>query len=61
LRAATDLFDIGGASSASRSKNLDRHWRNIRTVTLHNPTSYKAIALGDRLVNGTPLPANGYF
>ncbi|MGC4960845.1 acyl-CoA dehydrogenase [Gordonia sp. DT101] len=61
LRAAADLFDIGGASSASRSKNLDRHWRNIRTVTLHNPTSYKAIALGDRLVNGTPLPTNGYF
>ncbi|MHC3001987.1 acyl-CoA dehydrogenase family protein [Gordonia sp. GN26] len=61
LRAAADLFDVGGASSASRAKNLDRHWRNIRTVTLHNPTSYKAIALGDLLVNDTPLPANGYF
>jgi alkylation response protein AidB-like acyl-CoA dehydrogenase len=61
LRAATDLFDIGGASSASRARNLHRHWRNIRTVTLHNPTSYKAIALGDRLVNDAPLPRNGYF
>lgn len=61
LRAAADLFDVGGASSASRTTNLDRHWRNIRTVTLHNPTSYKAIALGDLLVNDTPLPANGYF
>ncbi|MFW0783669.1 acyl-CoA dehydrogenase family protein [Gordonia sp. CPCC 206044] len=61
LRAATALFDAGGASSASRAKNLDRHWRNIRTVTLHNPTSYKAVAVGDHLVNGAPLPRNGYF
>ena len=61
LPAATALFDVGGASSASRARNLDRHWRNIRTITLHNPTSYKAIALGDLAVNATPLPANGYF
>lgn len=61
LSAAAALFDLGGASAASRARNLDRHWRNIRTITLHNPTSYKAIALGDRLVNNTPLPANGYF
>lgn len=61
LPTATALFDVGGASSASRARNLDRHWRNIRTLTLHNPTSYKAVALGDLAVNGTGLPANGYF
>ncbi|QTD99699.1 acyl-CoA dehydrogenase family protein [Streptomyces cyanogenus] len=61
LAAATALFDVGGASAASRAKNLDRHWRNIRTLTLHNPASYKAIAIGDLLVNSAPLPANGYF
>jgi alkylation response protein AidB-like acyl-CoA dehydrogenase len=61
LHAATGLFDLGGASAASRARNLDRHWRNIRTITLHNPTSYKAIAIGDRIANDTPLPANGYF
>lgn len=61
LHAATRLFDLGGASSASRARNLDRHWRNIRTLTLHNPTSYKAIAVGDLVANGTPLPVNGYF
>lgn len=61
LAAAAAIFEVGGASAASRAKNLDRHWRNIRTLTLHNPTSYKAIAIGDRIVNGTPLPANGYF
>jgi hypothetical protein len=27
----------------------------------HNPTPYKARAVGDNLVNGTPLPAVGFF
>ncbi|MGA9374800.1 MAG: acyl-CoA dehydrogenase family protein, partial [Mycobacterium sp.] len=61
LAASASIFEVGGASSASRSKNLDRHWRNIRTLTLHNPTSYKAVAIGNLEVNGEPLPANGYF
>jgi len=29
--AATRLLELGGASAASRQRNLDRHWRNIRT------------------------------
>ena len=61
LEAATTLFDVGGASASSRAKNLDRHWRNLRTLTLHNPASYKAAALGRLLVTGEPLPTNGYF
>jgi alkylation response protein AidB-like acyl-CoA dehydrogenase len=61
LTTATSLFDVGGASGASRERNLDRHWRSIRTLTLHNPAAYKALALGDLFVNDTPLPANGYF
>ena len=27
--AATRLLELGGASAASRQRNLDRHWRNI--------------------------------
>lgn len=61
LTAAAAVFDVGGASAASRAVNLDRHWRNIRTLTLHNPTSYKALAIGDLVVNDNPLPGNGYF
>ncbi|OZC49896.1 acyl-CoA dehydrogenase [Rhodococcus sp. RS1C4] len=60
-RAATVLFEVGGASAASRAKNLDRHWRNIRTITLHNPAAYKASAIGNYVLNGEPLPFNGYF
>jgi alkylation response protein AidB-like acyl-CoA dehydrogenase len=60
-KAASLLFDVGGASAATRRKNLDRHWRAIRTLTLHNPTLYKAQAIGKHLIKGEPFPANGYF
>jgi alkylation response protein AidB-like acyl-CoA dehydrogenase len=59
--AATRLLELGGASAASRTRNLDRHWRNIRTITLHNPVAYKARAVGENLLHSTPLPANAYF
>lgn len=60
-RAADQLFDVGGASSASRKKNLDRHWRAIRTLTLHNPTLYKAHYIGRHLIHGEDFPTNAYF
>ena len=61
LRATTQLFELGGASSAKRSENLDRHWRNVRTLSAHNPNLFKARALGDFYLNGTPLPNQGFF
>jgi alkylation response protein AidB-like acyl-CoA dehydrogenase len=59
--AATRLLELGGASAASRQRNLDRHWRNIRTITLHNPVGLKARVIGENLLHGTPVPANAYF
>ena len=59
--AATRLLELGGASAASRQRNLDRHWRNIRTITLHNPVAYKARVIGQNLLHGSPIPANAYF
>lgn len=56
LRAATDLFNALGASSASSAKLLDRHWRNARTVATHNPIIYKAKVVGDWTINGTEPP-----
>ncbi|WP_078279866.1 acyl-CoA dehydrogenase family protein [Mycobacteroides franklinii] len=61
LDAAQRLFDTGGASATSRALNLDRHWRNVRTVASHNPLAYKAWATGDYVVNGTLPPNSGYF
>ena len=58
---ATKLFDAGGASATQAIYNLDRHWRNARTISTHNPAFLKASAIGDHLVNGASFPANGYF
>ena len=61
LAAAERLFDTGGASATARKLNLDRHWRNTRTMASHNPLAYKAYAAGNYAVNGVWPPANGYF
>jgi alkylation response protein AidB-like acyl-CoA dehydrogenase len=60
-KAASQIFDVGGASVVRQSHLLDRHWRNIRTLASHNPTSYKAQAIGAYHVRGTKLPGSGYF
>lgn len=61
LQASTLLFEVGGASATKQSANLDRHWRNIRTIASHNPTVYKARAIGDYVVNGIELPIRSVY
>jgi alkylation response protein AidB-like acyl-CoA dehydrogenase len=58
---AGHLFDVGGASATQAIYNLDRHWRNVRTASTHNPTFGKATSVGEFLVNGKAPPLNGYF
>lgn len=60
-QAASELFDVGGASAVRQTVALDRHWRNIRTIASHNPALYKAQAIGNALINGTPLPRLSFF
>lgn len=60
-KSASQIFDVGGASVVRQAYLLDRHWRNIRTLASHNPTSYKAQALGAYYVRQTRLPGSGYF
>lgn len=54
LEAATVLFDTLGASAVKADQGLDRHWRNARTLSSHNPVVYKHRIIGDFSVNGTP-------
>lgn len=61
ITAAERLFDTGGASATARKLNLDRHWRNARTIAGHSPLAYKAYAAGNYAVNGVWPAANGYF
>ena len=53
-----ELFDVTGASSTHNRHGLDRHWRNARVHTLHDPVASRsatwAYALLDQLPEPTP-------
>ncbi|UWU75973.1 hypothetical protein N2603_39615 [Bradyrhizobium huanghuaihaiense] len=46
IRSGSLLFDVGGDSATNKAANFDRHWRNARTLSSHNPATYKARAIG---------------
>ncbi len=52
LQAANKLCELSGTRSALASLNFDRHWRDARVHTLHDPVRWKAFAIGDWVVNG---------
>ncbi|WP_314649038.1 acyl-CoA dehydrogenase family protein [uncultured Microbacterium sp.] len=60
LQAAQSVFDLGGGSLVDARLGLDRHWRNARTLSNHNPVHLKARALGERALGGGDLPAIWY-
>lgn len=61
LLAAGQIFKICGTSAATRDLNLDRHWRNARTLTLHDPLDYKLHLIGDYLLNSSSPPISAYI
>lgn len=54
LDVCTRVFDTLGGSATSTEVQLDRHWRNARTVASHDPAAHMARMVGDWEVNGTP-------
>ena len=54
LDISTRIFDTLGASATSTTQELDRHWRNARTLATHDPAVFKERMLGDWDVNGVP-------
>lgn len=52
LEAASRLFELGGTRATGESLNLDRHWRNARVHTLHDPVRWKYQLLGNWVLNG---------
>jgi alkylation response protein AidB-like acyl-CoA dehydrogenase len=53
VAATAALFDALGASGVSKKSDLDRFWRNARTVASHNPWVFKAKVIGDYEINDT--------
>ncbi|MBO9551782.1 SfnB family sulfur acquisition oxidoreductase [Pseudomonas sp.] len=56
LQASEKLFELAGSRASLAEFNLDRHWRNARVHTLHDPVRWKYHAIGAYHLNGT-LPA----
>ncbi|MEX3856634.1 SfnB family sulfur acquisition oxidoreductase [Paraburkholderia youngii] len=56
LEASEKLFELAGSASTRAAHNLDRHWRNARTHTLHDPVRWKLHLVGNYLLNHV-LPA----
>ncbi|OOG62619.1 SfnB family sulfur acquisition oxidoreductase [Sinorhizobium sp. A49] len=59
LEASNTLFELAGTSSTRIGLNLDRHWRNARTHTLHDPVRWKYHVVGNYHLNGVTPPKNG--
>jgi SfnB family sulfur acquisition oxidoreductase len=56
LLASEKLFELSGSRATLAQFNLDRHWRNARVHTLHDPVRWKYHAIGAWHLNGS-LPA----
>ncbi len=56
LLASEKLLELAGSRATLAEFNLDRHWRNARVHTLHDPVRWKYHAVGAYHLNGT-LPA----
>jgi alkylation response protein AidB-like acyl-CoA dehydrogenase len=47
----SNMFEVMGSRATHGGLRLDRHWRNLRTHTLHDPLDYKIKELGEWILN----------
>ncbi|MBW6253369.1 SfnB family sulfur acquisition oxidoreductase, partial [Pseudomonas aeruginosa] len=59
LLAGSKLIELGGSRACLAELGLDRHWRNARVHTLHDPVRWKYHAVGDYYLNGRLPPRRG--
>jgi alkylation response protein AidB-like acyl-CoA dehydrogenase len=59
LEVTSRIFEVLGARATAERYRFDRFWRNVRTLTLHDPLDYKAREVGDWVLNGrAPTPSH---
>jgi SfnB family sulfur acquisition oxidoreductase len=61
LQAANKLFELSGTRSTLEEHNLDRHWRNARTHTLHDPVRWKFRHIGNYYLNNLNPPRHPWL
>jgi alkylation response protein AidB-like acyl-CoA dehydrogenase len=59
LRVSQDIMQSCGARSVLHEYDLDRFWRDARTLTLHDPFDYKALLVGEYVLQGK-FPTPGF-
>ncbi|WP_374265666.1 SfnB family sulfur acquisition oxidoreductase [Zoogloea sp.] len=56
IEAANRLFELAGTRATLAAHNLDRHWRNARAHTLHDPVRWKYFHVGNYYLNEIDPP-----
>jgi SfnB family sulfur acquisition oxidoreductase len=59
VEIASGIFELAGASATDGKYALDRHWRNVRVHSLHDPARWKYVHLGQHTLDGTLPPRLG--
>lgn len=61
LEITPKLFDFPGGRGTHRDKAFDRFWRDVRTLSSHDPLINSLHAVGNYALNGTPLRYGSRF
>jgi len=61
LLATNKLFELAGTKSTLEQFNYNRHWRNARAHTLHDPVRWKYYAVGNYFLNGVYPPRHPWL
>ncbi len=60
LAAAADVMSLLGTRSARSTHRFDRWWRNVRTLSLHDPVEWKHAEIGRHVLTGWDPPPGIY-
>jgi SfnB family sulfur acquisition oxidoreductase len=61
ISTTNKLFELVGSESLREKYGLDRHWRNARVHTLHDPVRWKYYAVGNFYLNGVNPPRHAWI
>ena len=60
ILATNKLFELAGTRSTLAEHGLDRHWRNARVHTQHDPVRWKFYHVGNYYLNGVHPPRHAW-
>lgn len=59
VEIASGVLELAGTSATDQQYALDRHWRNVRVHSLHDPARWKYVHLGNHTLHATNPPRLG--